>query len=95
MMLDRQTDKQTDRQTGAQANRFCISIKLNSLTCIYTYKQLVDVIFRQTDRQTDRVERPYAAKFIDFWSKRFSVQLQKCNARVISKKVSSLSEAGA
>ena len=64
-------------------------------------------IDRQTDRQTDKwVETPVqiikevigqsgttdSAEFIDFWPKRFSVQLQKCNARVISKKLSLLSE---
>ena len=43
-------------------------------------------------KSSDKVGRPNAAEFIDFWSKRFSIQLQKCNARVISKKLSSLSE---
>ena len=43
-------------------------------------------------KSSDKVGRLNAAEFIDFWSKRFSIQLQKCNARVISKKLSSMSE---
>ena len=41
-------------------------------------------------KSSDEVGRLNAAKFIDFWSKRFSIQLQECNANVISKKSSSL-----
>ena len=41
-------------------------------------------------KSSDEVGRLTAAEFIDFWSKRFSVQLQRCNANVISKKSSSL-----
>ena len=37
---------------------------------------------------TDGVGRPNAAEFVDFWRKRFSVQLQRCNSRVILKKLS-------
>ena len=44
---------------------------------------------RRTDRQsTDGVGRPNVAEFVDFWRKRFSVQLQRCNSRVILKKLS-------
>ena len=39
-------------------------------------------------RSTDGVGRPNAAEFVDFWRKRFSVQLQRCNSRVILKKLS-------
>ena len=48
--------------------------------------------YTTTDNRPDIVGRPNAAEFIDFWSKRFSIQLQKCNARVISKKLSTMSE---
>ena len=41
-------------------------------------------------KSSDEVGRLNSAEFIDFWRKRFSVQLQKCNAIVISKKSSSL-----
>ena len=39
---------------------------------------------------SDEAERPNAVEFLDFWRKRFSVQLQKCNVQVISKKLSML-----
>ena len=39
---------------------------------------------------SDEAGRPNAAEFLDFWRKRFSVQLQKCNVQVISKKLSML-----
>ena len=45
---------------------------------------------KMAKKSSDEVGRLNAAKFIDFWNKRFSVQLQKCNANVISKKSSSL-----
>ena len=50
------------------------------------------LLCKLSKKSSDKVGRPNAAQFIDFWSKCFSVQLQKCNARVISKKLSSLSE---
>ena len=50
------------------------------------------LLCKLSKKSSDKVGRPNAAEFIDFWSKRFSVQLQKCNTRVISKKLSSLSE---
>ena len=39
---------------------------------------------------SDEARRPNAAEFLDFWRKIFSVQLQKCNVKVISKKLSML-----
>ena len=39
---------------------------------------------------SDEAGRPNAAEFLDFWRKMFSVQLQKCNVQVISKKLSML-----
>ena len=39
---------------------------------------------------SDEAGRPNAAEFLDFWRKRFSIQLQKCNVKVISKKLSML-----
>ena len=39
---------------------------------------------------SDEVGQPNAPEFVDFWRKRFSVQLQKCNARVIQKKLNVL-----
>ena len=50
------------------------------------------LLCKLSKKSSDKVGRPNAAEFIDFWSKRFSIQLQKCNARVISTKLSSLSE---
>ena len=42
----------------------------------------------------DKIGRPNAPEFIDYWRKRFSVQLQKCNAKVLLKKSSALSSDG-
>ena len=39
---------------------------------------------------SDEAGRPNAVEFLDFWRKRFSVQLQKCNVKVIAKKLSML-----
>ena len=39
---------------------------------------------------SDEAGRPNAAEILDFWRKMFSVQLQKCNVQVISKKLSML-----
>ena len=39
---------------------------------------------------SDEAGRPNVVEFLDFWRKRFSVQLQKCNVQVISKKLSML-----
>ena len=39
---------------------------------------------------SDEAGRPNAVEFLDFWRKRFSVQLQKCNVQDISKKLSML-----
>ena len=44
---------------------------------------------RQTDRQTDLVDLTLLS-FLDIWRKRFSTQLQKCNAKVIMRKISTL-----
>ena len=42
----------------------------------------------------DEIGRPNAPEFIDYWRKRFSVQLQKCNAKVLLKKSSTLCSDG-
>ena len=42
----------------------------------------------------DKIGRPNAPEFIDYWRKRFSVQLQKCNAKVLLKKSSALCSVG-
>ena len=42
-------------------------------------------------KSCDEIGRPNAAEFLDFWRKRFSLQLQKCNAKVILRKMASLS----
>ena len=42
----------------------------------------------------DEIGRPNAPEFIDYWRKRFSVQLQKCNAKVLLKKSSALCRHG-
>ena len=74
---DGQTDGQTDRQTDEQ---IAWGIDGWKLQC------------KLSKKSSDKVGRPNAVEFINFWSKCFSIQLQKCNARVISKKLSSLSE---
>ena len=45
---------------------------------------------KQAAFSSDEAGRPNAAEFLDFWRKRFSGQLQKCNVQVISKKLSML-----
>ena len=39
---------------------------------------------------SDEAGRPNVAEFLDFWRKRFFVQLQKCNVKVIAKELSML-----
>ena len=43
---------------------------------------------------SDKIGRPNAPEFIDYWRKRFSVQLQKRNAKVLLKKSSALCSDG-
>ena len=42
---------------------------------------------RQTDRQTDEEERNNPLDFKTHWRRRLSVQLQRCNASVLARKM--------
>ena len=88
----RQTDKQTDISTDGQSS-------------VHTYIQDTDsktdnrrwgvmgrnFLQKLAKKSCDEIGRPNAAEFLDFWRKRFSLQLQKCNAKVILRKMASLS----
>ena len=50
----------------------------------------MEILKKIAKKSSDEVGRVNPAEFIDFWSKRFSVQIQKCNENIISKKSSSL-----
>ena len=45
---------------------------------------------RLAKKSRDELGRPNAAEFLDIWRNRFSTQLLKCNARVIMRKLSAL-----
>ena len=45
---------------------------------------------RLAKKSRDELGRPNAAEFLDIWRKRFSTQLHKCNAKVIMRKISAL-----
>ena len=88
---DRQTDRQTDcfiqtdrqldmcRQTDRQTEHFG------------TWgEQGVKFLKKLSNQSSDEAGRPNAPEFLDFWRKRFYIQLQKCNAQVILKKLSGL-----
>ena len=45
---------------------------------------------RLAKKSRDELGRPNAAEFLDIWRKRFSTQLQKCNAKAIMRKISTL-----
>ena len=53
-------------------------------------EQGVKFLKKLSNQSSDEAGRPNAPEFLDFWRKRFSIQLQKCNAQVISKKLSGL-----
>ena len=81
------TDRQTERQTDW---------RLSSQSCSTGYETFwitgrnENFLQKLAAFSSDEAGRPNAAEFLDFWRKRFSVQLQKCIAQVISKKLSML-----
>ncbi|XP_062507491.1 uncharacterized protein LOC134183920 [Corticium candelabrum] len=42
------------------------------------------------EQSSDEFGRPNPSEFLDFWRKRFAIQLQRCNASVIRRKASAL-----
>ena len=70
---------------GGKLLKGCVCIRRNT-----AYIQIDKQTRRQTAFSSDEAGRPNAAEFLDFWRKRFSVQLQKCNVQVISEKLSML-----
>ena len=47
----------------------------------------MEILFKIVKKSSDEVRRLNAVEFIDFCNTCFSVQLQKCNTNIISKKL--------
>ena len=79
-------------------------MSLPSTLCMIDECLKIYVTDRQTDRQKffqklskhslEGIGKSNAPEFIDYWRKRFSIQLQKCNAKLLLMKSSALCSDG-
>ena len=92
---DKQTDSKTDRQTNTQTDRQTDRQTDKAIPLVFEHfgawgEEARNFLRKLAAFSSDEVGQPNAPEFVDFWRKRFSVQLQKCNARVIQKKLNVL-----
>ena len=84
------TDKQTDRQTNILTNKWTEKQTDRLIPLVFEHFGRWEVkgfqyLQHLSRSSVNKESKPDAPEFLDYWRKRFAVQLQKCNSKTLTR----------